>query len=70
MLSDDVIRKARRLLDRANRPDRPQAEAGAALAMDFQLTTKYGDSVTTQSRQTDTSVRESSRISLQFCYGE
>ena len=70
MLSDDVARKVRTLLERANHPDRPQAEAEAALAMDFQLTTEYEASVTTHSRQTDSSVRESSRNSLQFCYGE
>ncbi len=39
MLSDDVTRKVRALLDRANHPGTPQAEA--ALAMAYRLMAKY-----------------------------
>ena len=41
MLSDDIQRKVRALLDRANHPGTPQAEAEAALAMAYRLMTKY-----------------------------
>jgi hypothetical protein len=35
VLSDDVTRKVRALLDRANHPGTPQAEAEAALTMAY-----------------------------------
>lgn len=41
MLSDDVTRKVRALLDRANHLGTPQAEAEAALAMAYRLMAKY-----------------------------
>ena len=41
MLSDDVTRKVRALLDRANHPGTPQAEAEAALTMAYRLMAKY-----------------------------
>jgi hypothetical protein len=41
MLNDDVTRKVRALLDRANHPGTPQAEAEAALAMAYRLMAKY-----------------------------
>ena len=41
MLSNDVTRKVRALLDRANHPGTPQAEAEAALAMAYRLMAKY-----------------------------
>ncbi len=41
MLSDDVTRKVRALLDRANHPGTPQAETEAALAMAYRLMAKY-----------------------------
>ena len=41
MLSDDIQRKVRALLDRANHPGTPQAEAEAALAMAYRLMAKY-----------------------------
>jgi uncharacterized membrane protein YgcG len=41
VLSDDVTRKVRALLDRANHLGTPQAEAEAALAMAYRLMAKY-----------------------------
>ena len=41
MLNDDIQRKVRALLDRANHPGTPQAEAEAALAMAYRLMAKY-----------------------------
>ena len=41
MPSDDIARKVRALLDRANHPGTPQAEAEAALAMAYRLMAKY-----------------------------
>jgi hypothetical protein len=41
VLSDDVTRKVRALLERANHPGTPQAEAEAALAMAYRLMAKY-----------------------------
>ena len=41
MPSDDIARKVRALLDRANHPGTPQTEAEAALAMAYRLMAKY-----------------------------
>ena len=62
MLSDDVTRKVRALLERANHPGTPQAEAKAALAMAYRLMAKYDLVVSLLAQQPDASTNASDQI--------
>ncbi len=62
MLSDDVTRKVRALLDRANHPGTPQAEAEAALAMAYRLMAKYDLDVSLLAEQPDAATNASDQI--------
>jgi len=60
--SDDIARKVRALLDRANHPGTPQAEAEAALAMAYRLMAKYDLDERLITQQHDDAPRESDQI--------
>ena len=62
MLSDDVTRKVRALLDRANHPGTPLAEAEAALAMAYRLMAKYDLDVSLLAEQPDAATNASDQI--------
>ena len=62
MLSDDVTRKVRALLERANHPGTPQAEAEAALAMAYRLMAKYDLDERLLAQQPDSATNASDQI--------
>ena len=62
MLSLDVTRKVRALLERANHPGTPQAEAEAALAMAYRLMAKYDLDERLLTQQRDDAPPASDRI--------